>query len=115
MKIYIAGPYQAHQVTNHDAVRVSCQNVQRAIEMGVKLIEKGHNPYIPHFSHFLHINMDHDIEKHWSDLDLEWLRCCDAILLLPTWETSEGAWVELREAQRLKLKVFYHLWEVPNI
>ena len=41
-------------------------------------------------------------------MDLEWLAACDAILLLPGWEQSQGARTEYEEAVTVGLVI----WDV---
>jgi hypothetical protein len=43
-------------------------------------------------------------------MDLEWLRLCDAILLLPGWQTSRGARMEYEEA----LKEGLVIWDLER-
>jgi uncharacterized ferredoxin-like protein len=43
-------------------------------------------------------------------MDLEWLRLCDAIVLLPGWQTSRGARMECEEA----LKEGLVIWDLQR-
>lgn len=114
MRIYVAGPYCPQDCTLHDAARVAQQNTNRAIDAGIELLEKGHHPYIPHLSHYIHQRMHYDYDKKWYDFDLVWLRLCEAIVMLPGWEESTGARQELEEAKKLGLKIYHSLDEVPK-
>ena len=42
----------------------------------------------------------------WYEQDLEWLADCDAIVLLPGWETSKGANLELKQASEDGLDIY---------
>ena len=115
MKIYIAGPYTPKTDNVHDAPRIAHQNVRKAIIAALKLIKKGHYPFVPHLSHFMHLENDEPTESsYWVDYDLKWLEACDAILLLPGWEESSGARREYEEAKKLGLKVYFSVDEVPD-
>lgn len=43
----------------------------------------------------------------WINGDLEILRRCDAIFMLPGWEGSKGACKELAEAKRIGIEVYF--------
>ena len=43
----------------------------------------------------------------WLDGDLEMLRRCDIVVMLPNWEQSEGATAEHAEAKRCGLEINY--------
>lgn len=118
IRIYVAGPYRPtpsqHCKGEHDALRIVNQNIRRAIEAAIALIKLGHIPYVPHLNHYIHIEMDEDMEDMWLEQDFEWLRCCDAILLLPGYEESGGALKELELASELGLIEFKSVEEVET-
>lgn len=102
MKIYIAGPY-----TKGDVI----QNIRNAVEAGEKVAALGHTPYIPHLTAFWHILYPHDID-FWYSYDIEWLKCCDAILRLPG--ESHGADVEVKVAAGSGMIVYHSIKEIPK-
>jgi hypothetical protein len=53
-------------------------------------------------------------EREVKSIGLSWLAVCDAILLLPGWETSVGSIAELEEAKNNNLDIYYDLSEVPD-
>jgi len=113
MKIYVAGPYCPKDCAPHEVIRKAQENVNKAIDAGIRLMDEGHIVFIPHLSHFIHIRMGSDWgQPFWYQFDLEWLRCCDAILMLPNWETSHGCTLELQEAKKLGLMVFHSIEDV---
>ena len=109
MKIYVAGKYG-----NHLPSVYRLDNVMKAIETGRQLILKGHNPFIPHLTHFIHEGWDTDIGEKWYELDLEWLKCCDAIFMIDNWEDSKGAKLEYQKAIDLEIQIYYRMEDVPN-
>lgn len=102
MRIYIAGPY-----TKGDVV----PNVRAAIEAGDKVAALGHVPFVPYLTHFWHMLIPHEYE-FWMAQDLEWLKVCDAILRLPG--ESSGADKEVGEAQKLGLRLFFSIENIPR-
>ena len=46
--------------------------------------------------------------------DLEIIARCDAILMLPGWERSEGSQMEYRRATELGMPVYLSVEEVPD-
>jgi hypothetical protein len=102
MKIYVAGPYS----TGDQAV-----NVKTAILCGDNLRALGHTPYVPHLTHFWHLIYPHSIE-YWYQLDIEWLKECDALFRLPG--ESHGADEEVRIAKKLGMPVYTSYAELPK-
>jgi len=103
LKVYVSGPY-----TNGDRAK----NIERADAAGRAVLKMGAIPFVPH-------TMTKDWEKDpdfvyrdFLNFDLEWLRLCDAILMLEDWEHSPGAKVEREEAGRLGLLIFHSLDEL---
>lgn len=105
-RIYIAGPYCPRNVPFHDAARIANQNVRRAIEKFHELKSKGHEPFVPHLSHFIHIEGDYDYGDWWTDYDMTFLEhWAEAIYMLKGWKQSPGANREYERAIHLGLKI----------
>lgn len=94
-RIFVSGPY-----TKGDTQ----QNVKFSMDITNDLINLGFAPYCPHLTHFLHLNQFQPYEK-WLEIDLEYLKICDAILRLPG--ESKGADLEVSFAVKNKIPVFY--------
>ena len=113
LKIFVAGPYSPIRGSLHDAARTANHNTLRAIQAGISLMQKGHYPFIPHLTHFIHIQSDRAFSKAvYRKYDIIWLKHCDALYFIGP---SEGANRELRFAQKHKLRIFRSLWEVPDL
>lgn len=115
MVVYIAGPYTATKGDMHDAPRVAHHNTENAIRAGIEVMKKGHFAYIPHLTHFIHLQMRDDeamTNGFWYQYDINWLEKCEALLYLGS---SRGADAELKWAQEHNLKIFYSLDEIPNV
>ena len=114
MKIYVAGPYTGSTRAEVEA------NVARAIDAGIELFRRGHQPYVPHLTDLVDQRArETGREMSWEDFmawDAPWLQASDALLLLAE---SRGALIELREAlmelreaERLGKTIFRSLDEV---
>ncbi len=110
--MYVAGPYTPEGGDMHDAVRQAHRNTLRAIDVALQLIEKGHVPFVPHLTHFIHMHSDKPLPaEFYKRYDMIWLAYCDALFFLGP---SEGADRELAWARRNKLIIFKSLDQVPD-
>jgi hypothetical protein len=109
MRVYISGPY------SHKTAEERVGNVSRAREAMVQLLTAGAAVFCPHT---MTEGLEHDDRltyEHFMDNDLEWLRQCNAMLLLPGWENSKGTLIELEEAHRLRIPVYSELKNLCNV
>lgn len=95
IKVYIASPYTKGDVA---------VNVRTQLEMANKLMDLGFAPFAPLYSHFQHMAFPRPYED-WINIDLEWVKVCDAVLRLPG--ESKGADGEVLYAHDLNIPVFY--------
>jgi len=102
-RIYIAGPYNADS-----AVEVLA-NIRAGIRAAARLLTRGYVPFCPFldFSLFLTDEAGGITDGQIKTYSLEWLRVCDAVLLLPGWERSTGTAREMDEARNLGLPIYY--------
>lgn len=100
-KVYIAGPYTACTPDDTD------RNIEAARKVLADLFRAGYTPFCPH-SMTARFERDYpDIDYQvYVDTDLEWLKVCDYIYLLPGWERSAGSLGELRLALATGIRVF---------
>jgi hypothetical protein len=109
LRIYIAGPYQAPSAVHRQA------NVNKAIDAALRLLKKGHLPFVPHLTHFVDVRASElGTPLQWEDYiswDLAWLEVADALLLLGR---SRGADIEYERAKKLGKIIFHSIDEVPN-
>ena len=100
MKVaYIAGPYKA---TSEWAVWM---NIQRASEVALKYWKLGCAVICPHRNTAFFGGACED--RIWLDGDLEIMRRCDVVVMIPEWERSSGARREHEVALALGKEVVY--------
>jgi hypothetical protein len=110
LRIYVAGAYTAS--TKYDVEK----NVQKAIDVGLALFQKGHFPFIPHLTHYVDIRgKECNNAPSWIEYmmrDLAWLHVADALYFIGR---SQGADIELEAAYEDGLDIYYALSEVPDV
>lgn len=106
MLIYIAGKYSA------DTDEGITANIEAARKVAIELWEAGHIALCPHLN-TAHFERDCNATyRQYIDGDLDMLSRCDAILMLPGWENSQGAKAEWGYAKELGMPI--HLYpEIP--
>ena len=121
MRVYIAGPYSPSIIKDcspHDASLYAQRHVDAAIAAAWDLMEMGYFPYIPHLSHYVHIQTPEYIaalpSAWWVKFDIAFLEPCDAILMIGDWRNSKGAVSELKYAKEHDMYIFYSMGDVPD-
>ena len=108
--IYVAGPYTANQREEIDS------NVNRAIDVGIEIFNKGHFPYVPHLTDLVDKRAKEvGMEMSWSDFmawDAPWLEVCDALFFVGE---SKGANIELEKARRMGKTIFFCSEDIPQV
>lgn len=93
MKLYISGPMTGLPGNNFNAFNTAAKVVRML----------GHIPVNP-------VEINPDPDTSWAmclRADLKALCDCDGIVLLPGWEKSKGAQLELHVAHRLEMSVYF--------
>ena len=98
--IYISGPYTAANGRTVEA------NIAGAIAVGYKVRDLGLAPLVPHISVLPPRPWDGDPWKAAMAECLAQLRRCDALLMMPNWQDSRGARMEVR---------FAKAWGIPSM
>lgn len=99
--IYVAGRYRA---PTREAVAA---NIEAARQVGIEAARLGWYPVIPHCNtaHMELATPEH-CDQFWLSGTLELMTRCDAVVLVPGWERSEGTHAEIAEADRLSIPVY---------
>ncbi len=96
--VYVAGPYTA----NTDFVRM--RNIRRADDVTAQLWSIGVFALCPHKITAFYGGLRE--ESVFIEGGLEFLRRCDAVVLVEGWESSGGTLGEIREAIKLEIPVY---------
>lgn len=99
--VYIAGPFRGP--TEWDVAK----NIHEAAKFAYAVAELNAMPLCPHLN-TAPFNGTFTA-RFWLEGTLELMRKCDAVLLMPTWNRSEGARAEKEEATRIGIPVFYEV------
>lgn len=103
--IYVAGPYRAETPFK------ILQNIRRAEQIALQVWQAGHVALTPHMNTRLFDGECPD--ETWLTGGLELLRRCDAIILVPGWETSDGTFLEIEEAKKLNIPIYMTIEDLP--
>jgi putative NIF3 family GTP cyclohydrolase 1 type 2 len=101
--VFIAGPFRG------DGSReVKEKNIQIAKEFVQLFIENNIPFYSPHLNIDQEIlSLGEDAGKFAWSTNAEFLSRCDALAVLPGWETSSGTKMEIENAKTRSLPIFY--------
>jgi hypothetical protein len=102
IKVYVAGPYRQPD---------RCFNVNTAIKTADMLVNLGFIPYIPHLCHYWNLVSPKE-EEFYMDYDLEWLKICDCLFIIPG--ESKGVRTEIEEAKKLNIPYFLETDDLIN-
>jgi len=98
--IYVAGPYRAKTEWEVN------ENARRAEKTALDLWEAGFTVHCPH-KNTERFGGARGLPDHvWLDGDLETIKRCDAVLLMPGWESSEGTKLEKEYAYANNIPAF---------
>ena len=97
IKVFISSPYSEGN---------QAENVKVQMDAANELISAGFAPYMPLYTHFLHIVYPKDYFT-WIKLHIEYLLLCDVVLRLPG--ISKGSDYEVATAAQNGIPVFYSL------
>ena len=110
--LYVAGKYSGKTHDGRSFTEIS-RNILVAREWAMKLMALGGLvTLVPHLNSY-HMELDFTTSQdYWYNADLELLKRCDGIFMLPDWQNSKGAVIEEKFAKDNKIPVFTTLDEV---
>lgn len=110
LRVYIAGPYSNPDEAKRD------RNIEMAAQHAALLLKAGHYPFCPH-------TMTARFEDEHPEVDYpfylrmycHWMKFCDAVYVLPGWQSSNGTAIELRLAEELRMPIYFDASFVPTV
>lgn len=104
--VFIAGPLTTGWNGKDNTVLID--NIRKAESYQIALINAGIGCFCAHtHTSFHHEKGSTAPETFYYEMDLEFLKRCDALLAVPGWETSGGASREVAWAKENNLPVFF--------
>jgi hypothetical protein len=103
---YVAGPYRS-PIGPHGILA----NIMRARDIAVELWKQGYAVICPHANTFMMDGAAPD--DVWLKGDLEIMRRCDLMVLVPGWEKSSGTRAEVADAVEHRIPVY--VWQGGQI
>ena len=105
--------YLAHPYTADTADEIS-RNVVSADTIAARLIDKGYQIYSPishtHQMHLIGVQLGLwkvSEWKMWMDIDFEFIKHCEGIIMSPYWSRSKGCRIELETFEDNGKKILY--------
>ena len=108
-RIYVAGAITPTG-PGHPVIEF-LNNQRRGIRTAVDLLLRGYAPYCPFLDNLYWLTLREGEEIPPStiyEVSLAMLEMCDALLLVPGWERSEGTRNELERARQLDIPIFHN-------
>lgn len=102
-KVYVAGAISAPSIED------GLKNIRKGIIAGAELLSMGFSPYVPHLDYQFNLVQSEvhiDVETYYKH-DLEWLKLCDCMLVLPGWEHSKGVNCEIAFAEQNNIPIYF--------
>ena len=110
MKVYVAGPLTSDKEYNLVSDDVKQENVQKAIDVAIELLDRGHDPYIPHLTYYVNKRLEEQGRGLTPEQFLKWdfafLDDCQAIFFIGE---SWGANKEIIRACKNRMKVYFSI------
>ena len=102
---YVAGPYRGKSKISIVNKLQVIRNIMAARKVAKELWKQGYAAICPHSNTALFDGVAPD--QAFLDGDIEILKRCDLIVMIPGWRRSTGSLSELRVAQRWNIKAYY--------
>jgi len=83
----------------------------------VELLHRGFMPFCPALDMLFFLIRPDEVqitEGQIKNYSLQWLLRCDAVLVLPNWQQSEGTKKEIEVAEKYGIPVYYGMEELSG-
>jgi len=107
--VYVAGKYRGktHDGRSYSEIHA---NIMTAREWAIRIIDLGGCITLTPHLNSMHMELDGKNDpEFWYEADLELLKRCNAIFLIPNWRDSRGAIAEAEFAKANQIPVFESL------
>ena len=112
MTVYVAGPLTTSRNGKLVSRKQRERNVEKAMQAGLEVIQKGHWPFIPHLNYYFSEYIDESLDvRDYMEWDFAFLDKCDAMLYLGP---SAGADEELERSKNAGRKIYYDVRDIPE-
>lgn len=107
--VYIAGPYSGKHHDYRSYFEIDA-HIRQAQQAAAELARAGVGFFCPH-GHSAHFEVitPEVLPSYWYELDEYFLSACDAILMLPGWERSQGSRGERDLSKVVGRPIFYEI------
>lgn len=110
MRIYVAGPYSCEG--RCQPLGVDLNYMREGIKVAAELIKMNHSPFCPWLDYLFQFVRDDLTRDDYYRYSLDWLRVSDAMLVIAQREESHGVKMEIDEARRLNIPIYYTINEI---
>lgn len=104
--VYVAGKYRSKWYGYFNILGVAV-NIRKARKVAKELFRKGIVALCPHSNSAFFDFFDKVPDEIILPACIELMKRCDAVLVLPNWVDSSGTKVEIEEARKANIPVFY--------
>ena len=106
-RVYVAGKYNGPDVLS------VLSNMRRGIDLSIQVIEIGMAPFSPWLD--FQFGLQADIQMSvYKECSMAWVSVCDALILVPGWENSNGVKAEIEEAKKHGIPVFTSIRDLTH-
>jgi predicted RNA-binding Zn-ribbon protein involved in translation (DUF1610 family) len=112
MCIYIASKLSASTPIEY------LKNLRESIKAAAKVWRRGHYPYVPGLDFMVYLELNGDYgngHEQPYDCGVEWVKRCDALLLVNGYDESENVRKEFLTAEENDKIIFYSVDEIPSV